>query len=940
MNFGSSAQISSISKKENALFFIEDQLLDSLISIGNYELAITEIERLENYKDWAEKYKINWSYQKLRIYYLSTDYLSSIKNGKKYISLVNEEEKTYQLGEVYIYLGNCFVYMNEYSIAMDYYLKASNTYKDLGLVRMQIYAENNIALILMDIEDYYGAIETYNKGLQLSKKNGATNNANAYSNIARSHIFLEKFQKAKLYLDSALQIAIKFDDIEGQAYVYRNLAWLFRGTKNYPKSEEHYLKAIKLSEESNDIQNIIEASVLLAELYHLEGQYENALKYCFKYVGIAEKQKNLNAVLNFSDQIYNSYVALGKYKDAISTLEKYKPVKDSVEKHRINNSILTTRMRSDAANEVSILKQEKEINNQTIQLQNTLIYVAIIGIIFLILIALIIYRSLIANKKLSALNKKQSERLFQLDAAKSRFFANISHDLRSPLSLIMGSMEQVLESPDIHLTNKGERQLKIGLQNGRRIIHLTNEINELIKLEDSQLKIDKKYINIDQMLSLFVSMFHSMATIKGVKLSYIKKNIIDFDPIVNIDHHQFEKVLFNLITNALKHSKKNDFVNVELDSRDDQLELSIVDSGQGIPKENVPYIFERYYQAPTTTYKTQEGFGIGLALVKEIIDKHGAKIRVSSEVGIGTKFTISLALHRGVNDDKTFKLHTLDYSQDTRELFQDIEEINVEDRPIIVSPGIDTKKKNQTVLLVEDHPEIREYIQDIVEPHYNVLTASNGKRALKVLASKQVDLITTDLMMPWFDGFELLERLSEDELLSKIPVLVLSARNSEEDKERVLSQGINDFLHKPFKSNELLSRIKNLLERKSKWNNDDENTRFINNKKTLNDIERSMLDKVDSMILEKIDDPNLTVPYLASEIAVSERKFFRMIKKLTGTTPFDYIKEYRLQYVKKLMLDKKISTSSEAALHIGMNNVSHFNTQFKSRFGKKPVDIL
>ncbi|MEP3389170.1 MAG: response regulator, partial [Reichenbachiella sp.] len=275
-------------------------------------------------------------------------------------------------------------------------------------------------------------------------------------------------------------------------------------------------------------------------------------------------------------------------------------------------------------------------------------------------------------------------------------------------------------------------------------------------------------------------------------------------------------------------------------------------------------------------------------------------------------------------------------------LYRDIDDQLAGSRPTV---HLDTLKKNDretlaTILVVEDHPEVRAYITDVIETSYQVIHAPNGLKALRMLETESVDLIITDLMMPWLDGFELLERLKEDEKYRKIPVLVLSARTSEEDKSRVLSQGVNDFLCKPFKPNELLQRVENLLNMKATWNNSDPNALVINNTETLADVEKSILNKVEQLIFDKIDDPHLSIGYLADQIAMSERNFYRMIKRLTDATPLELIKELRLQMAHKILNEKTVSNSSEVAKQIGINNVTHFNTQFKKRFGKSPKDLI
>ena len=201
-------------------------------------------------------------------------------------------------------------------------------------------------------------------------------------------------------------------------------------------------------------------------------------------------------------------------------------------------------------------------------------------------------------------------------------------------------------------------------------------------------------------------------------------------------------------------------------------------------------------------------------------------------------------------------------------------------------------------------------------------------------------LLFKDLMMPWFDGFELLEKLKENEKWNKIPVLVVSARTTAEDKQKVLTQGVNDFLSKPFNANELILRIDNLLQRKELWNNNNEDAIFINSKEHFDDAEKTLLKKVESLIMNRIGDPGLSVLDLADEMAASERQVYRMIKKLTDLTPFEYIKEVRWQYAQYLIKNNKVNNPSEAARAIGMNNVSHFNTQFKKRFGRTPAEII
>lgn len=933
------AQVKNDREERTFEEFVE--VFDSLIRRDQldmaYDLLSDESKNLLSEKVYTDLY-YTLLYNRVKSEYRKGNYLEAISTARDFISKYNKPDTL--LSFTYTYLGNAYYRFDDYDIALDCYFKAkdiNNADQRYGEVATII---GNIGLIYNNLKNYNQALIHYQEANDLRKKHNLVPDAYNYNQIARMNTRLEKYDLAALYLDSARNIAVMRQDPKEEYYAIRSIGYNFYFQERYQEALPFYSKALDGYKSLPDgTDDALECVQIMAQIYYRLGNYDESIRLCESYLSTAYSTNNLNQVVKLAEVMYKALVADGKYKEAVFIRDNFQEAKDSIERSQKESNKYKVQMRLEAekrANENELLKQQKKADEETIRAQNILLYSVGIGMFLVVVIALLIYRAYLINKRLSAKIQQQSDRLKQLDEAKSRFFANISHDLRTPLTLIMGGIEQVLKSEDLLLTEKAERQLKTGLLNGERIIHLTNEINELIKLEDGKLVTHKKYIDIDKMLKLFVKMFDSLAKLKGIHLSY-SKSIFDSPPIIHIDPFQFEKVLFNLITNALKHTQKDDSVTVGLNQDNGHLIITVIDSGEGIPEQNLPYIFERYYQAPDTTFKTQEGFGIGLALVKEIISKHEATIDVKSKVGQGSEFTIRIK-QESVSPEELTNLHDLDYSDKTRELFKELDEPIADSAPVVnISKAVDQSDDKPTVLIVEDHPEVREFIQNIVETKYHVLTAPNGQRALKVLEKEAVDLVITDLMMPWFDGFELLEKLKESERLRKIPALVLSARTSEEDKTKVLSQGVNDFLCKPFNPEELLIRIENLLNRKEIWNNNNEGALFINNQQTLDEIEQSLLKKVEHLILEKIDDPNLSVNYLADQIAVSERKFYRMIKKMTNGTPFEFIKEVRMQYANRILKEKNVSNASELAKAIGMNNVSHFNTQYKKRFGKAPV---
>jgi len=917
-----------------------DAIFDSLFDAYDYEGAYQFLKN--DFKTIVGDSAYNAYYYRvlrrlMRIKYRQGDYFTAIEYSNELLGLY--KERSLFLANTYVYIAHNYYEIGELGIAIDYYYKARELYDELGNKSHLGPVLLNIANMHQRAQNFDLSNQFYLQGVENCKQYHPQLLGTGFANYGRYFLLIGQLANCKAYLDSALVVAIKFHQKDAEVFTLRMIGELEVELNNLEEAKKYFLQTMQLSDSINNNLEFALASNLLAKIYNDEGNYQKAIQ--IGQVALFELNQNTIESVTTIRELLKSYTGLGDLENLKMTQALYEEMSETLKSKEIEQEALKFQIRHEVeqkASENKLLKQQDQIQKDTIRAQRFVLIAAIVGFILILAIALIIYRAYVINKRLSVVIKSKSDKLKQLDEAKSRFFANISHDLRSPLTLIMGGIEQVLKSKDVYLTGKAEKQLRNGYLNSERIMHLTNEINELIKLEDGNLGLTRKYIDLDKFLKLFISMFQSMSELKNINLSY-SKSIFAERPIVNIDPKQFEKVIFNLVTNALKHTQPGESISLVLNKDNQNLKLSVIDSGAGIPEENLPYIFERYYQAPKTTFKTQEGFGIGLALVNEIITKHKAKIEVMSKLHEGSEFIITLPLEE-VEEDKISSLAAFDYSVEKRNLCKNLETIVRPDVPTVSIAGSGETEEKPTILIVEDHPDVRDYIEDIIAPHFNVITAFNGSKALKILDKVPIDLVVTDLMMPWFDGFELLEKLKEDERFKKIPALVVSARTTEEDKNKVLSSGVNDFLCKPFQAGELLQRINNLLERKQLWNNEADGALIINNQQTIHDIESSLIKKVESIVISRVADPNLSVAVLANEIATSERNIYRLIKKITQVTPYKYIKEVRFQYVQKLLREKKISNASEAAKAIGMNNVSHFSSQFKKRFGKTPDEVM
>ncbi|MEP2026813.1 MAG: ATP-binding protein [Reichenbachiella sp.] len=792
-------------------------------------------------------------------------------------------------------------------------------------------------------------------------------------NIGNIYIYQTNYEGALEYFEKALVPAQDLNDQSMLAYVYLNLGRTYSRIDKYDQAELNYLKTRNIRKELQDKEGLVTIAVDLAELTMRKGDLDKSLEYFHESIDAINHIKNKGA-LAFS--LYNIAVihrqkgnldSADYYSQESLKVAKANNLKNDIRKIHENLSIIAED-RGDYENALHYFKlnQENEdsiFNEQTtrtieglksqyeaekkevetmflreiVERQKTIIILASAASLLLLIIAIIIYMRAVERRRLNQQISAQAKKLEELDFAKSRFFANISHDLRSPLSLILGNYEQIKHDDESYLTSDAKQNLEVANKNAQRLLFLTDEINELTKLEEGKINLKLKEVPVNIYLSSLVSMFQSSAEFKSVNLAF--ESTIEDQVGISIDPHQFEKIIFNLITNALKHTHQGDSVIVHVDTKGHDLKISITDTGEGIPESSLPYLFDRYYQSPKNKYHIYEGLGIGLSLVKELVEVHGGKISVHSKIGEGSTFVLTLP-YLTLEELIAEVPETSEYIQSKNKLWSELWEktYNQEQTISLSSNGQDQNKPN--VLLVDDHPEVREFIARLIKENYNVTEAENGIMALKVLKNQSMDLVITDLMMPWMDGFELLEKMQENEDWKSIPVLVVSARNTADDQFQVLTRGINNILQKPFGKKEILLRIKNLLNQKERWVKDVGNTIIVNDKPLINDIEKDLLEKVKKLVIAQIDNPDLTVLILADAMAASERKVYRMIKKLTDLTPHEYIKEIRWHYLENLIKNKSLKNPTEAAKAIGMKNVTNFKKQFHKKFNRSIEEMM
>jgi signal transduction histidine kinase/ligand-binding sensor domain-containing protein/DNA-binding NarL/FixJ family response regulator len=539
----------------------------------------------------------------------------------------------------------------------------------------------------------------------------------------------------------------------------------------------------------------------------------------------------------------------------------------------------------------------------------------------------------------------QSEKLKEMDKVKSRFFANISHEFRTPLTLIMGPLEQMMaDSGD----SQKKKKLNLMLRNSQRLLRLINQLLELSKFESGKVKLQVCRQNVIPLLKGTVANFESLADKHELDLAFHA----DAEEItLYVDAKKLEDVLYNLLINAVKFTPPGGKITVlakEIAGKDEAfpegwLQLSVSDTGPGIPREQLAHIFDRFYQADSTYEHREEGTGIGLALVKELVRIHHGKIDVYSREGKGTEFIIVLPMGEAhLEPDEiadspeppaSHKVPSEIPASDIRAGIDETETPTAQEDIEAPVPGKDI------ILVVEDSADVREYIKGSLEPLYTVVEANDGEEGLKKAKESIPDLIISDIMMPGMDGYELCNTLKKDIKTSHIPIVLLTAKASEDSIVRGLETGADDYITKPFSTQILMARIKNLVDlRRQLQLNITREMSLQPEKISVPLIDREFIKELKGVINKNLADPDFNVELLAKKLYMDRSTIYRKILALTGESPTDFIRTCRLKRGAELLKDN-FGTVLEVAFEVGFSSANYFTKCFKKKFHRLPSNF-
>ncbi|MFN8207880.1 MAG: two-component regulator propeller domain-containing protein [Bacteroidales bacterium] len=540
---------------------------------------------------------------------------------------------------------------------------------------------------------------------------------------------------------------------------------------------------------------------------------------------------------------------------------------------------------------------------------------------------LLLYRRTLIQRihQRSLIEKERFERkkLEELDKMKTEFFSNISHEFRTPLSLIIGPLEKLTEVEE--LSGKNRERIRLVLKNSNRLLKLTNEMMDFSKLEKNLLVPDFQLCDLVYLVNESCQQFNNLAEL--MKLDF--KINSSFDRLeLPVDRGMIEKVLFNLLSNAFKFTPANGMIMVNLtrsqEQENEMARLSVVNTGEGIEKNNLSRIFDRYYQVNNVQNRNVEGTGIGLALVKSFVELHHGRIDVKSEQGVETCFDIYLPL--------------------VQEKFVPLEGDTTAGS--VVSPG-QTPAREQAdlseagtsrLLIVEDEEDILNFLMEELAPGFSVIPARDGEEGFRLASAIIPDLIITDVMMPGLSGIELCRKLKNQVITSHIPVLILSAKTSVEQQIEGLEMGADVYMIKPFHIDHLKAQINRLISFKQSIHSEYAKTGALIPQGTVsNKLDEEFIKKVTVFVEKNISNPDLSVDLLADCVALSKVQTYRKIKAITGLSIVEFIRTIRLKKAAQLISERRLN-NSEIAFETGFSSPSYFTKCFHDHFGKTPSE--
>jgi signal transduction histidine kinase/DNA-binding response OmpR family regulator len=782
----------------------------------------------------------------------------SICTADGQLNVSKEHARTYN------YLGYAVYKTHGYYKAREFYYKSKNLYQQLndeaGIQEVNI----GIAQAYQTEGNYEAGLPLLNDAIAYHKKNGPLNSY-TYAIIVRGYFLLlmKRYSEAEKDYLEYYEIAFKGKDRQLQCKAIEYLAHYYKTSKDYTKAIKYLNQVNSLYKEANDLE---------------------------RQKSVTEGLVALNIETNNQEALIKNYAALIELRNQIDANDRNKEIYE-----------LETKYQSEKKEQEIILLSTQNKLNELQRTHQRNLFISILGLLLLIGGFMSYgYRNKI----------KTTQKLKELDELKSRFFANISHEFRTPLTLIKSPLQLLQQN---ETSEEDKKSLSLIDKNANRMLTLVDQLLELSKLDSGNLKLLLKKENISSFLKSMAEPFAFEAEIRKIRFS---SNIEIADNEIWFDRDVIEKIVGNLLSNALKYTPKNHRVKFEARIEKNELLIQILNSGVDLTPSEVSKLFERFYQQK----ETNEGAGIGLALVKELVTLYKGTVIPNIESNTLT-FYVRLPL------DKALLKEISVISEDSNVAHPTVSnENNTEELPIL--------------LIADDHAEIRLVIKDVFSKNYHVIEAQDGQEALKLALKEIPDIIISDVMMPKMNGYEVSKNIKQNEITSFIPIILLTAKTGDKAQLESLHNEVDAFITKPFNHEILKAKVHQLLEERRKLRERYSKELILKPKDIFIDsVDEKFVKRLQMILDEHLTNSSFSIDQFAKEAGMSRMQLHRKLKSVLGCSATEFLRNERLKAGAEL-LEKGNVTISEVAYTIGFNDVAYFSKCFKEIYNVTPTEYL
>lgn len=901
-----------------ARLLVEEKQFDRAFSYAQKALKLSE--KMGFKKGKADTYHVLGKF-----YDKQEKDLEAVKNYAVGLKLFEEIGDERQVAFSYYYIGTLYSYQGDFPEALKNLYTGLKLFEKIGHKKGIGLCHSGIGIIYGNTDKYEEALKNHGIALKVWKETGdVLGLSECYNNMGLIYEFQGKYPEALENYFASLEIKKELGNKRGIAGVYNNIGAVYQRQGKQEEALENFFNSLKGFEEINEKGGIAMTYLNIGIIESTLNRPAAAKEHYKKALAIAKEMGRKEIIMNI---YYNATLddsTLGDYKDAYENYKQYIVYRDSLTNEDSERKSLAVAMEYEYDKKEAVIQEELK----TKKLQRNF---AFAGLVVMVLFAVLgVYFFRLRNKKLNVekqnleLQRREVETIKETEQFKSRFLTNISHEFRTPLTLINGHIEVLKENgrkEDFSHFEEIE-------QNGKRLLTLINQLLDLSKMESGEYKLHYKRGDVLNETNMLVQSFHSYAEQHNISLQVnqtedVKVSLAETPFIYSSE--ALTVIITNLLSNAIKYTPSGGSVTVEIDVKDKQLLISVIDTGKGIEAEDIPKIFDRFYQVDDPGKRAYAGFGIGLALVKELAVLHGGDITVESPTDGGCIFTFWIE-SAGAENSTNPVLMEQNLAFPVKEEGQlEHQELQDTELPLL--------------LIVEDQPELRHFIVQNLGKEYRYVEASNGKEGIKLAEELVPDLIISDVMMPDTNGFQLCEILKNNLATSHIPIIVLTARAEQQDIVQGLETGADDYLAKPFSLKELKLRVRNMLKFKALLREKFSGHSIPSEKivPELNKKDRKFIDDLELAVQQNFSNVQFGVNNLAETVFLSVSQLSRKLKMITGKTPADFIRGLRFERAMQLLKDG--ASVAETSWAVGFEDPVYFSKVFKKHFGFPPSSV-